>query len=555
MANPYGLYFLHHKRFATMTSTTRLQDSPADNPALALQQRLLQSLQEPGLYAHAVGEIHVLETHISWVILTGDYAYKLKKSVNFGFLDFSTLEKRHFYCNEELRLNRRFAPDLYLDVVNITGSIEQLSLNGSGEVLEYAVRMRQFPQAGLLSRIAAEGKLSEAHVDEIAELVTQMHARAGNLPAGGEYGSPDSIHHWVMENFDHIRPSLTESRHRKQLASLEHWCEQQFTTRKSLLEARREAGYVRECHGDLHLGNLAQVDGRITPFDCIEFNPGLRWIDVMSEAAFLMMDVEDRGYPVLAYRFLNGYLQATGDYRGSGVLPYYLVYRALVRAKVAILRLGQADLDAHGQAAVWEDYESYMALAGSYIALRKRAVIITHGVSGSGKSWWAAQLAERLGAIQIRSDVERKRLYGHTSDAATGSGISSGIYSAEAGLRTYQQLARLAEEVIDAGYPVIVDAAFLRRAERDRFRHLADGLGVPFLVLHFEADIDLLQSRIRERRRSGNDPSEAGNQVLEYQLRSQEPLQPDERAGLVEIDASREPSIVDLTGWISGILS
>ena len=537
-----------------MTPTIHQQDSDPDNPALASQERLLQALQDPGLYEHAVREIRVLETHISWVILTGDYAYKLKKSVNFGFLDFSTLDKRHFYCSEELRLNRRFAPELYLDVIRITGSIEQPSLNGAGEVLEYAVRMRQFPQAGLLSRIAADGKLPDAYVDEIIGLVTDMHARAGNAQAHTGYGSPADIHHWVMENFDHIRPSLTESRHLERLAALGRWCEQQFATRKFLLEARRQAGYVRECHGDLHLGNLALVDGRITPFDCIEFNPRLRWIDVMSEAAFLMMDVQDRGYPALACRFLNGYLQATGDYGGTRVLPYYLVYRALVRAKVAILRLGQADLDAAGQSAVWEDYKSYMVLAGIYTAPRKPALIITHGVSGSGKSWWAAQLAERLGAVQIRSDVERKRLYGHARDADTGSGIRSGIYSAAAGERTYEQLARLAAEVIDAGYPVIVDAAFLRRTERDRFRGLAGGLGVTFIVLHCEADIGVLHSRIRERQASGNDPSEAGIRVLEYQLGTQDPLHPDEGGSLVGIDASREPSIAELAGRISGIM-
>lgn len=537
-----------------MTPTMTPRPGESGNPALASQYRLVRALQDPGLYGHAVSGFQVLETHISWVILTGEYAYKLKKAVNFGFLDFSTLEKRRLYCSEELRLNRRFAPELYLDVICVTGAVEQPALNGAGEALEYAVRMRQFPQEGLLSRIAADGKLSAADVDALTALVTQMHARAGIAEAAGEYGAPQEIHHWVMENFEQIRPSLATGRQRDRLAVLEHWCERQFTLRKWLLQERRQGGSVRECHGDLHLGNLALVNGRITPFDCIEFNPRLRWIDVMSEVAFLMMDVHDRGYPALAYRFLNGYLEVSGDYGGTRVLPYYLVYRALVRAKVAILRLAQADLEAAARDTVWEEYDSYLALAEAYTAPRKPAIIITHGVSGSGKSWWAAQLAEALGAIRVRSDVERKRMYGLARDADTGSGTGGGIYSNQAGLQTYERLARLASEIVDAGYPVIVDAAFLRRAERERFQRLAEELEASFVVLHFQATMDVLQRRIRERRVEGSDPSEAGIEVLESQLGSQEPLRPGEGGSRIVIDASREPSLTELAGRISAVI-
>jgi aminoglycoside phosphotransferase family enzyme/predicted kinase len=515
-----------------------------------MQETLITALQNPDIYDHPVGALSMLETHISWIILTGEFAYKIKKPVDFGFLDFSTLEKRRYYCREELRLNRRFAPDLYLDVVGICGSAERPELNGPGEPIEYAVRMRQFPQPGLLSNIVAHHGLEAAHIDEIVELVAGVHARCAVAGRDTDYGLPDDVHHWVTENFEHIRPALVEAASRAQLDALEDWCTREFNNRRQLIQDRKNNNFVRECHGDLHLGNLAMIDGRITPFDCIEFNPRLRWIDVISEAAFLMMDLEDRGYPGLAYRFLNGYLQRSGDYEALGLLPYYLVYRALVRAKVAILRLAGVADDADASDRVREEYASYMGLACQYAHARKPALIITHGVSGSGKSWYAAQLVEHLGALQVRSDVERKRLFGYHAQAGTDSGIDTGIYTPEAGMRTYERLAEVARSIVDAGYPVIVDAAFLKQAQRARFRQLAGELGVPFVLLHFEADPDTLRSRIRERQRSGEDPSEAGLAVLEVQLELQEPLQ----AGEAAIRVRQDHSVDDVVHALAGII-
>jgi hypothetical protein len=511
-------------------NTTIARDTPLDR-----QEILIRALQRPAIYAHPVTGLRVLETHISWVILAGEFAYKIKKAVNFGFLDFSTLEKRHYYCQEELRLNRRFAPDLYLDVIAVTGEAERPSLNGPGPVLEYAVVMRRFPQDGLLSRMAADGELRPAHMDAIIQLVAGMHAQAASATRESGYGLPDGIHHWVLENFVHIRPLLTQDLHREQLDRLEQWCRQEYKRIRPLLEHRREDGAVRECHGDLHLGNLALIEGRITPFDCIEFNAQLRWIDAISEAAFLIMDVQDRGYSELAYRFQNGYLQLTGDYDGVRVLRYYLVYRALVRAKVAVLRLPQPHIKPADKASAWQDYNSYMSLAGRYAEIRSPALIITQGVSGSGKSWYAAQLVEALGALCIRSDAERKRLFGYQAGARTQSGIRGGIYTPAASADTYERLAELAAIVIEAGYPVIVDAAFLKRSQRERFRRLALHHEVPLIVLHFQADSDTLQERIKRRQAAGTDPSEAGIEVLHAQLATQDPLQPDESDGLIEI--------------------
>ena len=274
----------------------------------------------------------------------------------------------------------------------------------------------------------------------------------------------------------------------------------------------------------------------------------------MSESAFLVMDLQDRGYPELAYRFLNALLQQTGDYAGVKVLRYYLVYRALVRAKVAALRLSQAAMSVETEAAAWDEYESYVRLAASYARPVTPAMIITHGVSGSGKSLVASRLATSLDALLVRSDVERKRLFGYQMGAKTGSGVQTGIYTAQAGLQTYARLADLARFLIEGGYTAIVDAAFLRRDERDRFRRLARQLGVPFVLLHFSAREDTLRQRIRARQDAGNDPSEAGVEVLEAQLRSQEPLESDEYLHTVAIETSCEPSVSELARRITGTI-
>lgn len=512
---------------------------------VAAQLPLVTALQNPAVFEHPVTELRLLETHISWVILTGEYVYKIKKAVDFGFLDYSTLQKRRFYCQEELRLNRRFAPQLYLDVVAISGTPERPSLQAGGEPLEYAVRMKQFPQSGLLSTLAANNTLTPQHIDALALLVSDMHASVAIAEMHPDRGLPDDIHHWVMENFEHIRPVLPDAQLQQQLRQVEDWCCREFDTKRAVLEQRRRDGFVRECHGDLHLGNLTLIDGHITPFDGIEFNPQLRWIDVISELAFLVMDIRDRGYPSLAVRLLNACLQHTGDYAGLAVLRYYLVYRALVRAKVAVLRLPQSrsTLD---QQNVWYEYRSYMELAADYVRPPLVALIITHGVSGSGKSYYAAQLAERMGAIQVRSDVERKRLHGYAAAADTQSAIREGIYSADAGVRTYEQLAGLARTVTGAGYPVIIDATFLQFVWREHFRRLSDSIGVPFILLDFKADRETLCERLRSRQTAGGDPSEAGIEVLDAQLASQQPLMPDEMAAVLGVDSGMDIPIKDL---------
>jgi len=499
---------------------------------------LIAGLLRPGAYNHPTQDLRLVETHCAWVLLTGEYAYKVKKPVDFGFLDFSTLEKRRHYCDEEIRLNRRFAPQIYLEVVTIGGTPEEPRVGAGEPALEYAVRMRQFPDGALLSQLAERHRLEATHIDQLVEIIGCFHRDAERAAADTSYGEADHVHHWVRENFEHIRPALHSGEEIDQLEQLRQWSEDERTRLAAVLQARKRDGFVRECHGDLHLGNITLIDGQPTPFDCIEFNAELRWIDVVSEVAFLIMDLDDRGYSTLGHRFLNDYLQLTGDYAGLKVLPYYLVYRALVRAKVAILRRAQTEPGSGPYRDATLEYHQYAQLATGYLSRGRPTLLVTRGLSGSGKSTLAHRLCEAAGMVQLRSDVERKRLAGLGARESSSSQLGGGLYTQAQTRQTYERLATLAGDVLQAGYSVIVDATFLLQAQRERFRQLADKLGTPFIILDCEAPEDELQRRILARAAAGRDASEAGLEVLRAQRAALEPLSSAEVAHRLRVDSS-----------------
>jgi len=502
----------------------------ANNTALNSSLTLIKALSE-------ANACNIVETHISWVLLTDQYVYKIKKPVNFGFLDFSTLEKRRFCCTEELRLNRRLAADLYLEVVPITGTPQHPKIGGAGAAIEYAVKMIRFPSGQLLSEHAGRGQLGTDEIDQLADSVADFHETSEQTDENSPYGDSANINHWFVENFDHIRPLLIDDDQKQQLQRIQQWGDSEWRKQAGLMQLRRQQGSVRECHGDLHLGNMTLINGKVTLFDCIEFNPLLRWIDVISEVAFLFIDLLHFGFDRHAYRFLNRYLQHTGDYQGLALLRYYLVYRALVRAKVSLLRMAQQPDDNAVAKQARCEYAVFADLAERFTQRRPIVLIITHGYSGSGKSTMAAQLAEKIGAFQIRSDIERKRLFGYRALVQTGSGIDNGLYTQEVSLKTYQHLKELAKTVLDAGFPVIIDAAFLKTRQRDPFRQLAADCGVPFHIITFQASDQELCRRIKQRQ---EDASEATVAVLHHQQQSAQPLSEQEQSGAIPINTESD---------------
>lgn len=489
----------------------------------------------------------MLETHISWVFLAGPYAYKIKKPVELGFLDFTTLAKRRHFCEEELRLNRRLAPQLYIDVVELCGSAAAPRIGGSGPVLEYALRMRRFQQEALASRMLAEGRLTRDMIDRLATRLAQFHA---DLPAALPqlpFGTSETVLHDACQNFEQIAALLPPERHRENgLADMRDWTEREFMLRYSEIHERHQAGMTRECHGDLHLRNIVELDGELVPFDCIEFNPAFRWIDVMNEVAFLFMDLLDRGADPLAWRFLSAYLEAHGVYSGLSVLRFYVVYRAMVRAKVHLMRACQTGLVSVEASRLRRAYESYLALAHRCTMLGRPAILLMHGYSACGKSTIALSLAQELGGVRIRSDVERKRLHGLAPLARTHSAFSSGIYGQDATQATYARLAEAARIVVTSGYTAIVDATFLLRAQRALLRDVATTTGVPIILINVSTPRPFLRARIAARAAHCEDPSEATLAVLDQQVATAEPIVAQEEIPVLTVDGRKALDIVAL---------
>jgi aminoglycoside phosphotransferase family enzyme/predicted kinase len=480
---------------------------------LSQQKQLIAALLDPALFPHQAKTVRLIETHISWVLLAGRYAYKIKKALDLGFLNTSTLEARRHFCNEELRLNRRLAPQLYLGVVAIGGSHTHPEWN-TQPAIEYAVKMRRFAPAKTFDRMIVRGKIEASHMDALAATLAQFHT---GLPAATT--DTADFHATLEQDFSQLAKLLSDADDAAKLTALQQASERAYRDNQHQLQERCNQGYLRECHGDLHLGNIALIAGQPIPFDGIDFNPALRHIDVMDEAAFLFMDLLHHRHTDLAYRFLNAYLEQTGDYAGVKLLNFYCAHRAAVRAKVSAIRAHQAGMTEHAHEEAMAACRSYLQLAAAILAPQRPRLIITHGLPGSGKSTFAQAALERMGAIRLRSDVERKRLFGLS--ALQESRAEQNIYSTAATQRTYAHLLATARGLLDAGFTVIVDAAFLKYDEREMFRKLAQQTGANFAIASLQADDATLRARILQRQ---NDASEANLAVLEKLQTVQEPL-------------------------------
>ena len=477
-----------------------------------------------------------VQTHISHILLTPGHAYKLKRPVRLPFIDFSSVAARRHFCEEELRLNRRLAPSLYLEVLPVLGSVQAPRLGAPNEAvdgaIDWVVHMHRFASGSEADALVRSGALPAAEVERFANQLAHFHAACPVAAAGSAWGSAAQVQQAVGDVFETLATlldgadALRLQALRPVFAGLEGWWAQ-----------RQADGHVREGHGDLHLGNLVRLEGALTAFDCIEFSPALRWIDTLADAAFLTMDLHAHGRSDLAWRFLDAYLSETGDYAALAVLRPYEIYRALVRALAARLRTEQGGAQACGP--------DYLACAEALARPMQPRLLITHGLSGSGKSTVAAALLAQAGAVRLRSDVERKRLHG-LAPLADSAARGADIYTPESSQRTFEHLAEQARAVLQAGYPVIVDAAFLRHSERVRMHAVAQALGVPFTVLHCRAGEQQLQARVQSRLAAGGDPSEAGLAVLEAQQRTAEPLTAQEQALTLTVNTDAPWSAADI---------
>ena len=526
-----------------------------------IDDQLMHALMRPGVLPDSAGGVELIETHISWVLLAGEYAWKLKKPLDLGFLDFSTLERRREACEDELRLNQRTLPEVYQAVVPVWRTTQGIRLGAAGEgagadvaqgtLVDYLVRMRRFDQAGLFSNLLAAGQLEPTLFDRLARHVAEFHAAAAVAQPGGNFGNAAAVHAPVQQNFDQIRERVQDPTLLAELARVEAWATARFAALESTFDARLAEGRVRECHGDMHLGNLIVLDGEARLFDAIEFSAALRWTDVIADVAFLVMDLQARGEAALGGRFLNAWLERSGDYAGLRVLPYYLSYRAMVRAKIGAIRATQLEGEARAQSLA--ECGRYLALAAAQMRAPAPALLIASGLSGAGKTSQSQPLLESHEVIRVRADVERKRLFGLVPEARSGSDVDAGLYTAEASARTYARLAQLARAVVEAGYAVLVDASFLKRAQRQDFAALADVLDVPFVILAFDAPLEILRARVRQRAQAATDASEADLAVLDMQCSAREAFDAGELARTLQIDTRSAPDWQALAAALSAL--
>jgi uncharacterized protein len=502
---------------------------------------LIQQMLQPGFYPHRVTEpVQLIQTHASFVLLTGDYAYKIKKPVNFGFLDYSTLEKRQHFCTQELVMNRRTAPEIYLEVVPIIqkGDLFQLASNSpsinSGEIpVEYTLKMQQFPQESLFVSLLEQGQITEKIMEELGREVAKFHSTAISDNYICKFGEVSQIREAIDNNYLISQKYIGGPQTQTQYQETKDYTDSFFADNQELFNSRIANNKIRECHGDLHLRNIALWQNKILLFDCIEFNEQFRFVDVMYDVAFTVMDLESRGHQELGNAFLNTYIEQTGDWEGLQLLPLYLSRQAYVRAKVTSLMLDDAAISTAQKAEISQTAAHYYQLAWEYTKPRRGKLTLMSGLSGSGKSTVARYLARRTGAIHIRSDAVRKHLGGISLNERG----AQDLYSDEMTANTYSRLLELGIILTDRGWNVILDAKFDRQNLRTNAINLAQSRNLPLQIIYCTAPIEVLRSRLEQRR---GDIADATAELLSSQQAASEPFTESEQIYVKIVDTTQD---------------
>ncbi len=485
----------------------------------------IQALLSPDAYPHPTGEVELRQTHISYLFFAGDFVYKLKKPLDLGFLDFTTLEKRRHFCEQEVRLNRRLCQSTYLGVVPVAYVEGDVKVDAQGNAVDYAVKMRRLPEEGMMTPLLEQDAVTPDMIARLAATIAEFHAASERSDEIDRYGGLETAMVNWRENFEQTEPYIGRTITRHQFDEIQAFVESVAQDDADLFALRVREGRARDCHGDLRADAVCFVDRDVCIFDCIEFNERFRYSDVAADIAFLAMDLEDRGRQDLSDVLMGQYLAATFDATLPLVLPFYKCYRAYVRGKVDGFQLDQPQIDEAQKAAVAEDARRYFALAHRYATqLAPHTLMITVGVTGSGKSYLANALAARVGAVVLSSDVTRKRLLGIDSTERRWEPFEQGIYSPETTRRTYDALLEEARPWLERGKPVILDASFLARGHREGALRLAQEADAQFLALECEADEALIWERLSERRGEERIVSDGRWEIYQGQQERREPV-------------------------------
>lgn len=497
---------------------------------------------KPSSYPVATKAVELLQTHVSWIFLTDTHAFKVKKPVNFVFLDFSTLNKRHFYCHEELRLNRRLCPDIYEQVIELHQTRDGAAFYGDGAIIDYAVMMKRLPANRMLDRLVERGDVSSADMHTVAGIISRFHAVADTSPHISGFGSIEQIKFNWEESFQQLLPFETQTLPQPDRDLLRACVEGFIDTHHDLFEQRIEQGFIRECDGDLHLENICLIDGTAYIFDCIEFNERFRFCDTAADIAFLLMDLDFHGRPDLADIFLNSYLDASGDTEIVHLLPFYKLYRAMVRGKVESLQLNDAGIYPDAQLSAAQKARRYFRLARGYCEQNRLrpTLFITCGTTGCGKSALAKQLGFELGLRVFNSDTIRKQLAGLTAETPVQVPYRQGLYAEEMNVTTYQELLKQAECELLAGRSVLIDAGFRTATWRAACGRLAAAHSAGLVILLVTCDPTEQLRRLTVRSSAGHSISDGRAELLEQQQRDfEQPTAPEGK--IISITSDADP--------------
>jgi aminoglycoside phosphotransferase family enzyme/predicted kinase len=482
---------------------------------------IAQALLNPDIYPEPTKTVRLEQTQMSFVFITDKYVYKTKKAVNLGYLDYSTLEQRKFFCDKEVELNKRLSPDTYLGVVPITRKDGGYALGGDGKIVEYAVKMKILPFDRMLDALLKENSVTDDMMPRVAKKMADFHSRADTGGVIDDFGKIELINHNNEENLSQMAPYIGRT-----LTGLEHRKIADFTRgfikeNSALLEKRIKENHIRDCHGDLHAAHICFEDGLII-YDCIEFNDRFRYSDVASEVAFLAMDLDHNGRADLARSFVNSYIEYSGDTDIKKLLDFYKCYRACVRGKVACFKLDDPYVSEQHKKEAHYNAESYFDLACAYTNPTP-TLFITTGLTGCGKSAVAAELAKRLGLVLLSSDITRKKLANIPQNEHCYGDINSGIYSADFSAQTYRALFDEAAKILAEGGPVIIDATFIRSADRKEAKKLAEDAGARFFIIECTLDEETAHKRL-DNRLSECTASDGRWEVYQAQKKNMEPV-------------------------------
>lgn len=472
----------------------------------------VEQLKNPATYnSFSESKIKMLQTHISFVVLTDSFAYKVKKPVDFGFLDFSTLEKRKHFCHEELRLNSRLCPEIYVDVIKFTETADgkHLKINGDGPIVDYAVKMKLFPQENIMTNLLQKQKITTDHIDGLVDELVTFYNNSSATEEIASFGSVDAVKQNIDENFDQTHDKINTTISKEEFRHIKQANELFFKEKKDLLNFRKKNGFIKSCHGDLHSGNIVLFNDSLCVFDCIEFNKRFRYIDVASDIGFFAMDLDIQNQPYLSSYLIQQYLKKSNDDTLLDVLNLYKSYRAYVRGKVLGFQLDDPDIDEKKKQALLKQIQPYFSLSAYYATLmniqvkqNQPIVFMMSGLTGTGKSTIAGRLAVDYNATVINTDVVRKKTAGVDTFERHLDDPNTGMYSPERVQQTYEKVMEYADGFLKQGKNIVLDATFQKKKHRDMARILADKYNAVFLPLYCSCPDHVAKKWLKQRLKS-----------------------------------------------------